>query len=613
MNKLTWMLLSCLIVVLMVLSACNGTTPETTTPTSTPGTTTPTTTATTAPTTAQPTTAQPTTNPEKPKYGGTLTLVQAANITVFDVAAQSGTTAANATAYLTNENLCGGNWAKGPSGSGEFELKWGWEGFDSVTGILADSWEIPEIGVYKFHLRQGVTWALNPASDASKLVNGRAITVDDIVANFKRYMATALSPQRRSEPSMSAAATITKDDATHFTIRAPVSPWSAYVLITQGSCNVYPADAVQKYGDMTNWRNSVGTGPFILTDFVNSASATMSRNPNYWATNPYGSGKGDQLPYVETLKILVVPDVSTRIAAMRTGKTDWIEGVTWSDAASLQKTNPELLYNKYIGSPMVIGMRTDKQDLPYKNKLVRQALMTAVDYKSIVANIYGGNAEILGWPMQPIKAYKDLYIPLDQQKPEVQSLYSGNIDKAKKLLADAGYAGGFDAKIVVQNVPEFIDMMSAIKSMWAKIGVNLDIQVKEQAVYASIRGVRAHEEMLLSPSPYAMDRYANYLDIRAGATLWNVSYINDPVIEAANNESQTKIFSDLPRVYEIYKGLVPYILEQAYVVPMPAVYSYAFWQPRLKNYHGELMINQGGNADNTWATWVWVDQTMKLK
>ncbi len=78
---------------------------------------------------------------------------------------------------------------------------------------------------------------------------------------------------------------------------------------------------------MQDWRNSVGTGPFMLTDFVSNSKATFVRNPNYWMKNPCGPGEGDQLPYVDGVKLLIIPDPATAVSAFRTGKLDLLSGL----------------------------------------------------------------------------------------------------------------------------------------------------------------------------------------------------------------------------------------------------------------------------------------------
>jgi len=137
-----------------------------------------------APTTAAPTTAKPAS--QGPKYGGWVSLVQAADITLFDYAsAQTGAAdGGKATLSLTNETLLGGDWSKGPAGTNDFELQAGYEGQNWWGGMLAQSWEFPTLGTMTFHLRKGVTFAVS-GSDASKLVNGRQLTADDVVFSIK--------------------------------------------------------------------------------------------------------------------------------------------------------------------------------------------------------------------------------------------------------------------------------------------------------------------------------------------------------------------------------------------------------------------------------------------
>jgi ABC-type transport system substrate-binding protein len=69
----------------------------------------------------------------------------------------------------------------------------------------------------------------------------------------------------------------------------------------------------------------------------------MERNPNYWMKNPVGPGKGDQLPYIATVKYIIIPDLSTRQAALRTGKVDQMGGYSYDDASAMSKQVPVLL------------------------------------------------------------------------------------------------------------------------------------------------------------------------------------------------------------------------------------------------------------------------------
>jgi len=107
----------------------------------------------------------------------------------------------------------------------------------------------------------------------------------------------------------------------------------------------------------------VGTGPFIVTDFVTDSSVTAVKNNKYWMKNPVGPGKGDQLPYVERVKVMIVPDASTRYAALRTGKVDHIVPISYDDANELRKSAKgivEIKSTHWQGRGTPYFMRTDK-------------------------------------------------------------------------------------------------------------------------------------------------------------------------------------------------------------------------------------------------------------
>jgi peptide/nickel transport system substrate-binding protein len=281
----------------------------------------------------------------------------------------------------------------------------------------------------------------------------------------------------------------------------------------------------------------------------------------------------------------------------------------------LIQTTPKLQYKMFLpGSPTLIGMRTDKQDLPFKDKRVRQALMMATDFQALKRDLYGGNAEILVWPLTPAKGFEDLYVPLDKLPASVQELYSYNPTKAKQLLADVGYPNGFKTKIMVQNTAVHVDPASAIKAMWAKVGVDLEIQPKEYGVYASAIRTRQYDEMVMRTS-LAQAGYGNFASFR-GQSQQNPSYVDDPPgkdprIEETYQEIQKNILVNQPKVNQLYQDLMPYLLEQAYVIPRPTSYSYTFWWPWVKNYHGELGPNYSA-SEVSWIPWVWIDQDLRM-
>ena len=81
---------------------------------------------------------------------------------------------------------------------------------------------------------------------------------------------------------------------------------------------IYPPEVIEEHGDAQDWRNLVGTGPYMLTDWVKDSSVTYTKNPNYWGYDE--KFPENRLPYLDEVKSLIIPDSSTLLAALRTGK-----------------------------------------------------------------------------------------------------------------------------------------------------------------------------------------------------------------------------------------------------------------------------------------------------
>ncbi|GAG28535.1 unnamed protein product, partial [marine sediment metagenome] len=237
----------------------------------------------------------------------------------------------------------------------------------------------------------------------------------------------------------------------------------------------------------------VGTGAFILTDYVSGSAATLERNPNYWRKHPLYPE--DTIPYIDSIKWLIIPDASTQISALRTGKIDRLT-VGWEDVPAVMKTTPELNWSERPpeGS-LLIFMRTDKPELPFYDQRVRYALQLGLDNRAIVDDYYEGNAVLVNHPITPMPEFEGMYTPLEELPEAVRELYGYDPEKARQLLAEAGYPDGFTTSIITTTT--FVDLLSIVKANWEKIGVTLNIEVKEVAIYTSIGFRRNHKEMYM--------------------------------------------------------------------------------------------------------------------
>lgn len=536
-----------------------------------------------------------------PQYGGVINVI-APEPMGFD---EVYTVAANTlTMKLTHQELFMGDWARGPAGTSEFDwTQRGIRKFDTYTGCLADSWEIPELGTIILHIRDGVRYALDPNNAASRLLNGRELTAEDVAYSLTTY---TTNPRAALSYGDTRFGTYTALDKETIKITLPTTAFDD-VGIVGDFASIMPPELEQAYGLPLDWYENVGTGPFILTDFVPDSSSTFAKNPNYWEKDPVGPGQGNQLPYLDGFRFIVIPDVSSQLAAIRTGGVDILHDVGWDNAETLKQTSPQLLYKKYYaGSIGAIAMRTDKPELPYGKKDVRRALMMATDFESIRDDYFGGDAQINSFPICDIKEYHNAYLPLAEAPASVQELYIYNPVKAKQLLSDAGYPDGFQATILC--VFSDADYLSIIKDMWSKVDVELEIQTVESGVWYSIFWGRNYDELIYAaPGPvanvYICFWYAGHL---LGG---NMSFIDDPVCWEAKDRMMEVSIMDPAAADAINKELMKYVLDQAWEIPSPAPPGYHFWWPWVKNYHGE--ISMGYDNAYSYAKYVWIDQDLK--
>ena len=500
------------------------------------------------------------------------------------------------------------------AGGGTADFGDGPTSMQDVIGALAEKWSTPDQFTWVLDIRQGVRFSKNANNEGAKLVNGREMTADDVVASIEFIRDTPSSWARVAEPVLEQAMTVEKTGPWQVTVHTPKNPGTAYLWIMGGGGSqfIWPKEWLPKYGTNNDWRVQVGTGPYVLTDWVDNSVATLVRNDNYWDKNPAGAGKGDQLPYVDGVKILILPDISTQIAAIRTNKADanyQFGAVSREDWISLQKSNPQMNKYRFLNLPLQIGFRRDKPDLPYKDIRVRKALMMATDMVGIKDGLFGGEAEILDSPARIL--YPSVYTPLDKLPADVQELYAYNPEKAKALLSEAGYPNGFKAKLTIDSTPTAADMAQTIKAQWIKVGVDIDIQIKENAVFSQIWAKRDYEDMMMTRNAGGN----NALFVRTsfgyfrGTNSYNISYVNDPagsdpVIEKAFEDENKYINVDFDAVDKIHKDANVYILSQAFLVPTPADYVYRVWQPWVKDYYGE-------SATKLWLQYLWLDQDLK--
>ena len=332
----------------------------------------------------------------------------------------------------------------------------------SLYPAVAEKYEVSDDGLtYTFTIRDGI-----------KYHNGQAVTVQDVVYSVEQCK-TPDESGAMVEPALQMIEKIeTPDERTVvFTISHPDDEFLNYLTVA-----VVPADYTEQD------TKPVGTGPFKFVSRTAQDSVVLEKFDEYW-------GEGAKLDKV-TFKI--IENADSMVLALQSGAIDFCNHLPTIQATQLSDE-----FNIVEGSMALIqALYLNNNVEPFNNELVRQALSYATDRKQIIDIAFDGYGTVVGSSVYPTlgKWYDE----------SLSELYPYDVEKAKELLAEAGYENGFDMTITVpSNYPQHVDTAQVLANQYKAIGVNVEIQPVEWATWvsevykgrnyqATITGVDAH-------------------------------------------------------------------------------------------------------------------------
>ncbi|MBV9833255.1 MAG: ABC transporter substrate-binding protein [Alphaproteobacteria bacterium] len=468
---------------------------------------------------------------------------------------------------------------------------------DAIKGELAETWEWKKDPLrIEIKLRKGVMFPAKPG-----VMESRELTADDVVHSYNRLNN---SPKKL----LAYFDHIEKVEATDkhtvvFTFKHYFAEWD-YRFGWGYYSGIHPKEVAD--AGISNWRNANGTGPFMLTDFVQGNSNTYTKNPIYWGRETIG-GTEYKLPFVDKVVYRTIKDEATWIAALRTGKLDMLEAIRWQNVESLKKSAPELQWNRWLNqSGTFMAMRVDV-DGPFKDIRVRRALNMAVNKQEIVKAYYNGHAELFAYPQHP--DYTGYFEPLESMPASVQELFKYDPAKAKKLLAEAGYPNGFTTKVQVCSCsPDHMDLLPLVAAYLEQVGVKLEIVPMEYAAFLSAMTTRK-----MTPAYFMNNGHTNpTTTIRKSFVTgqqWNPSGWSDPEFDKKMDIAYQE--PDEAKRQAMLREMTREILDKAPYIWLPTPYVYTAWWPWVKNYGGELRV--GAVRPGPIYARIWIDQDLKKK
>ncbi len=325
---------------------------------------------------------------------------------------------------------------------------------------LAEAIPEPEIvdgkQVWTFKLRQGVMCHPGPKTDAYEL------TADDVVYSLQK----SANPERSAYAGEYTGMTVEKVDK--YTVKIimdkPISPVLFLPKVSDYAGGfIVCAKAIEAMGDEAFKTHPVGTGPFMFKSYTPQEKVVLVANENYFRGRP----KLDGVEY------RYMPDATSRELGLKTGELHVINGV--SEDQWIEKIDAEegLTVDVFgVGEVATIHFNTTVK--PLDDVRVRKAIAYAIDRDEVLA-LYG--KRVAGKVYSPVPAQ---FLAGGLTEEEAKSLgldYAVDREKAKQLLAEAGYPDGFSLKVVSSERESYLKIYQSMQAQLAEIGIKLEIEV----------------------------------------------------------------------------------------------------------------------------------------
>lgn len=353
-----------------------------------------------------------------------------------------------------------------------FEVEVGADGASEIVGSLCTGYEVSGDGrTYTFTLREGVVFS-----------NGSALTASDVQYTFERLLTAGgvnddipLEVEGAEALKSGEADTLSGFrvlDDLHFEITLAATNAGFIAELTGPAMSIVDAETmeqVQNFG--LSCEDTIGTGPYMISEWVVNDHYTLVYNEKYWGEEPS----------VKKMIVSVIPDVSTQNLMYQNGELDMID-LDYVDVAIVESTYKTAYADRLISTPRVgmtyFALNANQKYLSDVN--VRKALQMAIDVDAIVAAVYGGNAVVQnGIIPEGIWGFNE-----DLKRPACDA------EAAKALLQEAGYADGeitFEMSMDSSSSANTQLVYQYIQQNLKSVGINAEIRTYDESSWLDLR------------------------------------------------------------------------------------------------------------------------------
>jgi peptide/nickel transport system substrate-binding protein len=358
-----------------------------------------------------------------------------------------------------------------------------------------------------------LTWQVTLVRDDITFHSGNPLTAND----FKASIEWALDPANESHylERWSAYDEITVVDDQTFTI----TTLEPFPLITQRLAELYPIDSklMEEVGYEEYIANPSGTGPFKFVEWVRGEYLLLERNENYWRNEV-------KVPEVE---FRFSPEFSTRLAALLAGELDVVKDIPVDSIPNVENSDNARIEAIPSSRVNYVALVNNREDSVFTDLRLRQAVNHAVDVDGIIAGIFQGHATRMAGALSELNP---------EVNPDIVP-YEYNPDRARELIAEAGYADGLEVTMDAPQgrYPMDTDAALAIAASLGEVGITVNVQYNEWGTHLDKIVNRQTGDMFFLGWGPSLDAMGTLAFLFVGDSTYS-SYTNpevEPLIEEA--------------------------------------------------------------------------------
>jgi len=383
---------------------------------------------------------------------------------------------------------------------------------DNITvPWLLEQWEpSDDLKTWTLYLRKGI-----------KFNHGPELTADDVVFNFGRW----LDPDFGSSAFGLMSGYLSSNNVEKvddYTVRLHLD--SPQIAIPEHL--YHQTTAILPKDFEGNWMdNPVGTGPYTLNEYYPGERVMLSRREGYWRMGV----DGEPLPYMDGIRFIALEDQAAIVAALTTGEIDLTE-ITRQALDALEPVSDVVIASQVSAYTEVVRMRADLP--PFDDVRVRNAIKACQNRAQILEAAYGGYGA-LGEDHHVAPIHPE-YCPMDVPERD--------LEKAKALLAEAGYENGLEVDLAVINIEPCKTIAQLLKSQCEPAGITINLNVMPSSLY-----------------------WDQWMDVAFGITAWGHRALATVVLDLAyktgaawnethwSNEQFDNLLAEAESTYDIEK------------------------------------------------------------